>query len=388
VSEPLISPEVLESVAKSSRGERWLKLLVRKAEKAGEKDPAAAGFKELSAQLSAVLERLQARYKSTKLKALDMVVRLQRETNAFYENALSSRERTDVAQLQRLLGNLDAAFNDLEKGVGEVAAEPGAGKTTPHRPAGEPPAALPAEPLQKRYELIAKQSEFFRTWKQRLKAAKERLKGLSADDPQMRRFKAEYEQMRYERKQASRRNRGDPPQTLEEYRNLVRSRAPRYNRRIGTSRAAMGRDALSEYLGRKVTSADSFTKDGKTAKFEVPGEPGAKIKRRRPDGITLDANGELTPNPVLQENKNWRKGDDPVIKETAQTRAQRKYAHDHSGEHIVTITADEPLRPGEAPRPKPDANLAEASDRVLYVDRTTKKVTHRWSKADKRWEPL
>jgi hypothetical protein len=368
----LLTPELLEEATRSSG--KLLELLEQKASRAGKKNPRQAAVEELSGMLTGVLERLAARYKNVKLGALEAVARLQKLTNAFYEQAITSK-KPDIPRLERLLTDLDGALGNLEKGVGDVAAE-GAESRPKTKPSGEVPRARKGDKLDARYKLSKKQRIFFRDWKKRAKGLANK---LERDN--------ELELMRHERNSAARRNRGDEPLSLEDYRNLVSKRNPSGNRKRGTAEAGNLRQAVGDYLKRKLTPGDSFTlPKGKTSKkFEITVtlDDGETVTTR-PDGVTLDSKGRLAKKPILQEHKYWRGGGDGEIPETRQTRAQRQIARENGGQHVVSISADSPKLDAVPPKPRPSEALGENS-KVVFVDRTTKKVTRVWSSAEQKW---
>lgn len=385
----LVTPELLTAVLDSTKGKEWLSLLEREAERAGEDNPQGAARSRLEERLGDVLGRLGQHYENVKLGALDAVEQLQRSTNAFFEEALTSKTAPDLPRLQKLLGDMDEALADLEKNVGDVAGDPEAvqpaapkptsdtppATTTPlaeppraaSKPPGEPPVMKPGEPLGKRYKLTKEQRAYFNEWKKR------------AGDNE-----AELEKMRYERNQVVRRNRGDAPISEEAYAKLVRDRATKANREGGTAEAKQLRSAVSDFVGRTLESGDTKPRKPKTFTVEIDGEP----VTTRPDGVTLKPDGTLDDKPVLQEHKYWRDGEDgDVIEDTDQTRAQRKIALDHDGKHVLSISADHPELDAIPPRPRPDAALGSSRSEIVFVDRVTKKVTHVWSGEKKIWVP-
>ena len=377
MSEPLLSPELFEKVLRSDEGSRWFSALEERARASGMEDPEAAAKGEMRTRLTSLLEGLAARYQDIKLGALDRIVELQERASAFIDDALASNRPPDVEAFQDVLRNMDTALDDLENGIEEVrpaSAGPPEPPEPPDRPGGkprgEPPPAKPGEKLGVRFKLTKEQRAYFREWK---KAA--------AGNPE------ELERMRYERNETVRRNRGETkPRSFEEYKALLERLRPEVNRERGTAEARELRPAVSEYVGRPLSSGDSFpTASGKASKFEITMEVDGEQVTTRPDGVTLDASGKLAPDPVIQEHKFWSGGPDGAeIPDTDQMRAQREFAKEHGGRHVVSISADSPDLDAIPPRPRPDTELGKRSD-VVFVDRTTKRVTRVWSPEEGKW---
>jgi hypothetical protein len=119
----------------------------------------------------------------------------------------------------------------------------------------------------------------------------------------------------------------------------------------------------AEYVDRNGRSLGSTT-DPETGE-SVPAPPGAVGVREttaRPDGYIENADGTID----IVEHKHLR-GEDAVLEDSVQLRAEREMARAGGGEHIVVLTSDAGLDASGQPQVRPSSGVAAGST-VLYYD--------------------
>ena len=141
MSEPLLSPELFEKVLSSREGSTWFSALEERARASGLEPPEAeaAAKGEMRSRLTSLLEGLAAKYQDAKLGALGQIIELQQRASAFIDDALASNRPPDPEAFQDVLRRMDAAFDDLEKGVEEVRPASAGPPEPPDGPASKPP---------------------------------------------------------------------------------------------------------------------------------------------------------------------------------------------------------------------------------------------------------
>lgn len=239
-----------------------------------------------------------------------------------------------------------------------------------------PPPRKPGEPICKRYGLTSDQRKHFRDKKNAAKGDPDAL-----------------EDMRYERTQTRRRNKGQEEYPSKDaWREDTAKRNASGNRQRGNEVEQTTRPGVSDHVGRPLESGNSFPdpeRPGKTTKYEptVTMPDGKKVKTR-PDGITKGPDGHPDPSGVVVDNKHFMGGTkDQKYPETQQLAAQRQLAESHGGKHVVSLTSDAPDLGASPPRPRPDDKLGGSSSEVVYADPTTGDVTHVWNPKSQTWDP-
>lgn len=408
MTEPLLSPEIFDRVLSSKEGSAWFSKLQDRARASGIEDPQAveaAAKGEMRSRLSGLLENLAAKYQDIKLGALERITELQERASAFIDETLASKDAPpDASKLEAVLQDLDTELENLEKGIDEVHAEPQPGEATsarpdeattkdPHRPKQEPAARQPNEKLRRRDRLTKGQARHFKEWKANIKAAIKKATKDKAGPEELARLQGELERARFEAKQTSLRNQNQPEYpSFEKYQAVVAARDP-HGARGATATADAVRPGISEYVGKPLESGDRFPTVSKTGKakrtridVEVTGVgPNGETITTRPDSITVGPDGKPDPSGVVHDHKTWRGGNDGVIgDDKSQLAAQRKYAADNGGRHVVSISSDVPPElDGVPPKPRPEDSVGEGSE-VVFVD-SNNKVSRVWSPTEKKW---
>jgi hypothetical protein len=396
VTEPLLSPELFDRVMSSKKGTTWFAALRERARASGIEDPEAAAKGEMRSKLTGLLDRFAAKYRDVKLGALDQIVRLQDQASTFIDEALTSKTAPDVERFQDVLRNMDAAFDDLEKGIEQVKPESAGEAGAPARePQGETQPQGPTEKLRTRDKLTKEQASYFKSAKDRLKAAIK----AQTDPAERARLADELEHVRFEAKQTARRNQNQPEYpSFEKYEAVVAARRTLEVGPVGRGTSDAVRPAITDYVGKRLVSGDSFptgeisprTGKPKTTRLDVPvsgAGPSGETITTRPDSITVKPDGTPDPGGVVHDHKTWMGGDDGVIRDDkGQLAAQRKYAGAHQGRHVVSISSDVPPDLDAAsPKPRPEQSVAEGSE-VVFVDSKTNKVIRVWSEKHQKWE--
>jgi hypothetical protein len=250
------------------------------------------------------------------------------------------------------------------------------------------------EPLGKRHNLTAPQRRYFAERRKAAEAAQ-----AAGDVHAM-------DQFRFERTQASRRNRGlDPFPDIEAWRSFVTSRNTAGNRTGGTAVGSRAVSGVGEHFGRRMQSGDSLPKIGAdnqpvvtrrgrqvTTKYEVdvPGVgPTNRTVRTRPDGISVDAHGRPDPTGVVHDNKHFSSSETrQVYNDTTQLQAQRALAQRNGGRHVVSMSSDVPNLSGVPPSPRPNPALSGSGSTMVYVDPGSGRVTHQWNHKTQAWDPV
>lgn len=138
------------------------------------------------------------------------------------------------------------------------------------------------------------------------------------------------------------------------------------SREFGMAEEASGRKALQEHVNRELKNNNEGNVQTKTV-FDK--ELGRDVTTR-PDSVPKD--GKLD----LVHDHKTKRGEDLVVYDDSQLRAQRKMLVD-GGKQYITISGEAPLRPGELPPARPSEPLGSNRNvEVLYVSEG--KVTHRW----------
>jgi RHS repeat-associated protein len=249
----------------------------------------------------------------------------------------------------------------------------GDGEGVPKRqigPDGQP------EPVDSRYGLTKAQREHFR-----------QMRRDANGDP------VKLEQMRYERTQARRRNKGQPEfESIDAWRNDGRVSGANRNRDRGTEVSGNTVNGVGNHYDTPMASGDSMPDGhGGTTKYEVDVEnvpPHGDTVRTRPDGISVDNNGQPDPSGVVMDNKHFMGTGNQEYGDTPQLRAQRQLAESNGGTHVVSLSSDNPQLNANPPRPRPSSELGSSTSHVVYSDPNTGQVTHTWNPDTGSWDPV
>ncbi|WP_297422957.1 hypothetical protein [Clostridium sp.] len=167
---------------------------------------------------------------------------------------------------------------------------------------------------------------------------------------------------RYDRYCEQKNNNGQEPLSREEW--------DKYNERISKNRSSgyeqepKGREALEDYLDRKLNNnnrgtVELHTSDGNTT---------------RPDSIGRNDEGKID---LVHDHKHLTGEGDQVVYDTDQMRTQRQMLETDDGTHVVTMSSDKPNLEAIPPQPRPSGPLAQDS-KVYYTEPGSGKITHEW----------
>lgn len=163
-------------------------------------------------------------------------------------------------------------------------------------------------------------------------------------------------------------------------------------------RANVNRDTSSPHevsaLASVGATANNASGEGKTFDFTeavdsnhrlVPeGDPSAVRDRSittRPDGTRPNREGGLD----VVEHKHLS-GNEPVLDDSSQLRAQRAMAEANNGRHEILISSDQPLGQNGQPQARPSRPLGQSDSTIYFYDQSSGQITHEWNEG--RWEPF
>ncbi|WFA85694.1 hypothetical protein [Paenibacillus amylolyticus] len=196
--------------------------------------------------------------------------------------------------------------------------------------------------------LTLEQEQYFR---QKIDEAKSRGDQKAADDA------------RYERYCAEKKSIGEKPLDRNKW-DIINERL-RKNRERGREEELKGRKALKEYLGRELEDNNAD---------EIVTYKSSEGHVTRPDSIGRNEKGEID---LVHDHKHKTGGDDQIVHNDSQIRAEREMLQTKNGRHIVTISSDKPALDSSPPKPRPSGPLGEKSE-IYYVDPKTGDITRKW----------
>ncbi|MBY0117387.1 ADP-ribosyltransferase [Paenibacillus xylanexedens] len=196
--------------------------------------------------------------------------------------------------------------------------------------------------------LTLEQEQYFR---QKIDEAKSRGDQKAADDA------------RYERYCAEKKSIGEKPLDRNKW-DIINERL-RKNRERGREEELKGRKALKEYLGRELEDNNAD---------EIVTYKSSEGHVTRPDSIGRNEKGEID---LVHDHKHKTGGDDQIVHNDSQIRAEREMLQTKNGRHIVTISSDKPALDSSPPKPRPSGPLGEKSE-IYYVDPNTGNITRKW----------
>ncbi|SEP34600.1 hypothetical protein, partial [Paenibacillus sp. OK076] len=196
--------------------------------------------------------------------------------------------------------------------------------------------------------LTLEQEQYFR---QKIDEAKSRGDQKAADDA------------RYERYCAEKKSIGEKPLDRNKW-DIINERL-RKNRERGREEELKSRKALKEYLGRELEDNNAD---------EIVTYKSSEGHVTRPDSIGRNEKGEID---LVHDHKHKTGGDDQIVHNDSQIRAEREMLQTKNGRHIVTISSDKPALDSSPPKPRPSGPLGEKSE-IYYVDPNTGNITRKW----------
>jgi len=183
------------------------------------------------------------------------------------------------------------------------------------------------------------------------------------DNAESRGDTAAADNIRFQRYEESKQNLGEKPLDRNKWQD--RNDRIRENQRVGRESENAAREELSTQLGENLS--DNNTGDA------------CKVRcgdnNSRPDSMSEN---------YVHEHKHLG-GNNDTVYNTAQMKAQRKWAQQNSRRHVVTISSDRGSKADGTPDVRPSGPLAGAESDIYYYESSTGQITHTWSRSDGAW---
>lgn len=145
----------------------------------------------------------------------------------------------------------------------------------------------------------------------------------------------------------------------------VKQKNLRQIQKRGREEELKGRKALEEHLDRKLEDNNAG---------EVVTYMSSEGHLTRPDSIGRNDKNEID---LVHDHKHKMGGEDQVIHNDKQMRAEKEMIEAADGKHVVTMSSDKPDLDGIPPNPRPSGPLGQESN-IYYTDPSSGKVTHEW----------